>query len=130
MPVRRFVRGPNSGPIRGLLQRPIGRPIRHPLVADVIVAQGESMSYDELLEAQEKDVTKLLDLLVEHKLTGNIDKATIAVSMVVSVGHVVSNADWKAMLFRCIRSINVTMSKVDHGVSFSYITLLFASGTL
>ena len=49
------------------------------------------MSYDELLEAHERDVTRVLDLLVRHKLTGSSDKATIAVSEVVSAGHVVGN---------------------------------------
>ena len=29
------------------------------------------MSYDELLEAHERDVTRLLNLLVRHKLTGS-----------------------------------------------------------
>ena len=53
-------------------------------VDDVIIASGEpSMSYDELLEAHERDVTRVLDLLARHKLTGSNDKATIAVSEVV-----------------------------------------------
>ena len=53
-------------------------------VDDVIVASGDpSMSYDELPEAHERDVTRVLDLLVRHKLTGSSDKATIAVSEVV-----------------------------------------------
>ena len=41
------------------------------------------MSYDELLEAHERDVTRVPDLLVRHKLTGSSDKATIPVSEVV-----------------------------------------------
>ena len=41
------------------------------------------MSYEELLEAHERDVTRVLDLLVRHKLTGSSDKATIAVGEVV-----------------------------------------------
>ena len=44
------------------------------------------MSYEELLEAHERDVTRVLDLLVRHKLTGSSDKATIAVSEVVFAG--------------------------------------------
>ena len=32
------------------------------------------MSYDELLEAHEREVTQLLDLLVRHKLTGSCDR--------------------------------------------------------
>ena len=56
-----------------------------PFVDDVIIASGDpSMSYEELLEAHERDVTRVLDLLVRHKLTGSSDKATIA-------GHVVRN---------------------------------------
>ena len=61
-----------------------------PFVDDVIIASGDpSMSYEELLEAHERDVTRVLDLLVRHKLTGSSDKATIAVSEVVFAGHVV-----------------------------------------
>ena len=63
-----------------------------PFVDDVISASGEpSMSYDELLEAYERDVTRVLDLLVQHKLTGSRDKGTVAVSEVVFAGHVVGN---------------------------------------
>ena len=63
-----------------------------PFVDDVIIASGDpSMSYEELLEAHERDVTRVLDLLVRHKLTGSSAKATIAVSEVVSTGHVVGN---------------------------------------
>ena len=41
-----------------------------PFVDDVIIASGDpSMSYAELLEAHERDVTRVLDLLVRHKLT-------------------------------------------------------------
>ena len=47
-----------------------------PFVDDVIIASGDpSMSYEELLEAHERDVTRVLDLLVRHKLTGSSDKA-------------------------------------------------------
>ena len=53
------------------------------------------MSYEELLEAHERDVTRVLDLLVRHKLTGSSDKATIAVSEVVFAGHVVGNGQRK-----------------------------------
>ena len=53
------------------------------------------MSYDELLEAHERDFTRLLDLLVRHKLTGSSDKATIAVREVVFAGHVVGNGQQK-----------------------------------
>ena len=53
------------------------------------------MSYDELLEAHERDATRALDLLVRHKLTGSSDKATIAVSEVVFAGHVVGNGQRK-----------------------------------
>ena len=61
-----------------------------PFVDDVIIAfEDPSMSYDELLEAHERDVTRVLDLLVRHKLTGSSDKATIAVSEVVFAAHMV-----------------------------------------
>ena len=52
----------------------------NPLVDEVIIASGDpGMSYDELLEAYERDVTRVLDLLVGHKRTGSSDKATIGV---------------------------------------------------
>ena len=67
-----------------------------PFVEDVIIASGDpSMSYEELLEAHERDVTRVLDLLVRDKLTGCSDKATIAVSEVVYAGHVVGNGQRK-----------------------------------
>ena len=67
-----------------------------PFVDDVIIASGDpSMSYEELLEAHERDVTRVLDLLVRHKLTGSSDKATIAVSEVVFAGHVVGKGQRK-----------------------------------
>ena len=63
---------------------------------DVIVASGDlSTSYDELLEAQDRNATRVLDLLVPHKLTGNRDKPTIAVSPVVFEGNVVGNGQPK-----------------------------------
>ena len=67
-----------------------------PFVDDVIIASGDpSTSFEELLEAHERDVTRVLDLLVRHKLTGSSDKATIAVSEVVFAGHVVGNGQRK-----------------------------------
>ena len=61
-------------------------------VNDLIVASGDpSMTYDELLEAHGRGVTRMLDLLVRHKLTGSSDKATIAVSKVIFAGPVVGN---------------------------------------
>ena len=67
-----------------------------PFVDDVIIASGDPIiSYEELLEAHERDVTRVLDLLVWHKLTGSSDKATIAVSEVVFAGHVVGNGQRK-----------------------------------
>ena len=45
-----------------------------------------NLSYDELQEAHERDVTRVLDLLVRHKLTSRSDKATIAVSEVIFAG--------------------------------------------
>ena len=63
---------------------------------DVIIASGDpSMSYDELLEAHERDVTSMLDLLDRHKLTGSSDKATMAVSEVVFAGHIVGTGQRK-----------------------------------
>ena len=50
-------------------------------VDDMIIASGDpSMSSDEQVEAHERDVTRVLDVLIRHKLTGSSDKATIAVS--------------------------------------------------
>ena len=67
-----------------------------PFLDDMIIASEDpSMSYDELLEAHERDVTRVLDLLVRHKLMGSSDKATIAVSEVVFAGHVVGNGQRK-----------------------------------
>ena len=67
-----------------------------PFVDEVIITSGDpSMSYDELLEAHERDVTRVLDLLVRHKLPGSSDKATIAPSEVVFAGHVVGNGQRK-----------------------------------
>ena len=67
-----------------------------PFVKDVIIASGDpSMSYDELLGAHERDVTRVPDLLLRHKLTGSSEKAIIAVSKVVSAGHVVGNGQRK-----------------------------------
>ena len=67
-----------------------------PLVDDVIIASGDpSMSYDELLEAHERDFTRVLDLLGRHKLTGSSDKVTIAVSEVAFAGQVVGNGQRK-----------------------------------
>ena len=67
-----------------------------PFVDDVIIASGDpSMNYDELLEAHERDVTRVLDLLVRHKRTGRVDKAIIPVSKVVFAGHAVGNGQRK-----------------------------------
>ena len=65
-------------------------------VDDVIIASGvPSMSYDDLMEAPERDATRVPYLLVRHKVTDSTDKATIAVSDVVLAGHVVSNEQGK-----------------------------------
>ena len=67
-----------------------------PFVVDVIMASGiPSMSCDELLEAHQRNVTRVLDLFVRHKVTGSIDKAIIAVSEVVFSGHVDGNGQQK-----------------------------------
>ena len=67
-----------------------------PFVDNVIIASRDpSMSHEELLEAHERDVTRVPDLLVRHKLTGSSDKATIAVSQEVFPGHVVGNGQQK-----------------------------------
>ena len=64
-----------------------------PLVDNVIiVSRDPSMSYEELQEAHERYVTRVL---VWHKLTGSSDKATIAVSEVLFAGHVVGNGQQK-----------------------------------
>ena len=65
-------------------------------VLDLMIASGDaSMSYNDLLEAHEGDVTRLLVLLVRHKLTGSGDKATIGVREVVFACHVVGNGQRK-----------------------------------
>ena len=83
---------------QGMLENLL-KPVRDcadPLVDDVIIASVDpSMSYEELLEAYERDVTRVLDLLVWDKLTGSSDKATIAVNEVVFAGHVVGNGQRK-----------------------------------
>ena len=57
------------------------RDCEDPFVDNMIIASGDpSMSYDEVVEAHDRDVTRVLDLLVRHKLTGSSDKVTIAVS--------------------------------------------------
>ena len=72
------------------------RDCANPFVDDRIIASGDpSMSCDELLEAHERDDSRVLYLLVRHKLTGSSDKATIAVSEVVFAGNVVGNGQRK-----------------------------------
>ena len=69
-----------------------------PFVEDVIIASGDTgTSYNELLEGHERDVTRVLDLLIWHKQTGSSDKPTIAVSEVGFVGHIVDNRQRKPM---------------------------------
>ena len=87
---------------RGRFQRMLENllePARHcadPFVDNMIILSGDpSMSNDELLEAHESDVTRVLDLLVGHKPAGSSDKATIAVSEVVFAGHVFGNGQRK-----------------------------------
>ena len=55
------------------------------------------MSYNELLEAHERDVTRVPGLLVPCKLTGSSHKAAIPVNEVVFAGHVVGNGQWKTI---------------------------------
>ena len=55
------------------------------------------MSYHELLGARERDLTRVLDLLIRHKLTGSSDIATIAVREVVCAGHVVCGGQGKTI---------------------------------
>ena len=47
-----------------------------PFVGDVIIGSGDPSTS----HADERDITRVLDLLVRHKHTGCSDKATIAVS--------------------------------------------------
>ena len=63
-----------------------------PFLDDVVIASRDpSMSYDELLQAHERDIARVLDLAVRHRLSGSNDKATIAVREVDFSGHVVGN---------------------------------------
>ena len=67
-----------------------------PFVDDVMIASGDpSMSYVELFEAHERDITRLLDLLLRHKRTGSSDKATVVVREVVFARQVVGNGQRK-----------------------------------
>ena len=74
-------------------------PVRNcadPFVEDVIIGPGDpSTSHAVLLEADERDITRVLDLLVRHKHTGCSDKATIAVSLVAFTSHVVGSGQPK-----------------------------------
>ena len=63
----------------------------------IIVSADSSMSYNVLLEAHERAVTRVRNLLVPHKLTGSSDKATIAVRQVVFAGDVVGNGQRKGI---------------------------------
>ena len=66
------------------------------LVLDLIFASGDAtMSYNDLLEAHGRDVTRLLVLLFRNKITGSSDKATTAVREVVFACHVVGNGQQK-----------------------------------
>ena len=61
-----------------------------PFVSNVMIASGDTrMSYDKLLEAYERDITRVLHLLFRHNLKGRTDKATTAMSEVVFAGHIV-----------------------------------------
>ena len=84
--------------LQSMLETLLG-PVRDcadPFVDDVIIVTGDpSMRYDELLEAHEGDLARVLDLLVRHKLTGCSDKATITVRIVVFAGYILGNGQWK-----------------------------------
>ena len=73
----------------------LAEPVRDcadPFVYDVIIASGDpTMSHDELLEAHQRDITRVVDLLVRQKLTGSSEDATLAVGEVVFAGRVVGN---------------------------------------
>ena len=61
-----------------------------PFVDDVIIESGDpSMSDHQMLVVHKRDITRVLDLLVQHKLIESSDKATKVVSEVVFAGHVV-----------------------------------------
>ena len=83
-----------------MLENPL-EPVRdcaEPFVDNAIIASGvPSRGRDELLEAHERDVTKVLDLLARNKLTGSSDKATIDVSKLVFTSHVDANAQREPM---------------------------------
>ena len=69
-----------------------------PFGDDVLIASGDpGMSYDDLLEAHERNITRVLDLLDQQKPMGSSDKATIALSEVVCAGHVVGNGQQKPL---------------------------------
>ena len=67
-----------------------------PFVDDVMIASGDpSMSYNELLEAHESDITRVPDLLLRHKRTGSGNKATVAVREAVFARQVIGNGQRK-----------------------------------
>ena len=68
----------------------------HPIVNDVIIVSEDlRMSYEELLGAHDRDVTRVLDFLGQTKMTGSIDQANTAMSEIVFAGHVVGNGQQK-----------------------------------
>ena len=80
--------------LENLLERV--RDCADPFLDDGIIASGDpGMTYDELLEAHERDVTRVLDLRVLQKLMNSIDKVTNAVSKVVLADHVVGKGQQK-----------------------------------
>ena len=89
--------------VENLLERL--RDCAEPFVDDVIIASGNPrMSYNELLEAHERDLSRVPDLLVRHNLTGSSDKVTIAVGEAVFAGHKVDNGQQKP-IFRKVAAI-------------------------
>ena len=67
-----------------------------PFVNEMIIASRDpGMSYDELLQADESNVTSVPHLLVRHKLTGSCDRCSIPVSEVVFAGQVVGSRQQK-----------------------------------
>ena len=75
-----------------------------PFVHDIIAGSGtESITDKEVLTAPEADLRRVLDLLVSLGLTGNAEKATIAVNEVKFAGHVVRMGQRKPVPGRLLR---------------------------
>ena len=77
------------------------RPVRdcaHPFVDDIIIGSGtEDMTEDELIEAHEKDLRRVLSELDKHNMVCKPTKASLFVKEVEFAGHVVGHGQRRPM---------------------------------